>query len=101
MAGAASSDALLAIVERLGLVDMVIGRVKSRLEETDVDELFDDLGDYLKRNPDVLVVGLAALTVATGVVVYLNQRREWDGEERRGVEKPRSQAKSRKANANA
>lgn len=94
--GGASAGTLIELVEQLGLVDLAIGRIKSKIEGTDVDELIDDIGDYLKRNPDVLVVGLAAVTVATGVVVYLNQRREWSGDERRGVEKPR---KSRRAAA--
>ncbi len=86
--GAVGSDALLDLVEKLGLVDIVVGRLKSRLEETDVDELFDDLTDYMKRNPEVLVVSLGALTVATGLVVFLNSRREWDGAvERRGTGK--------------
>ena len=80
---ALGSDALLDLVEKLGLVDLVVGRVKAKFEETDVDELFDDVTDYLKRNPEVLVVSLGALTLATGLVVWLNSRREWDGEERR------------------
>src|SRR5687767_14458337 len=81
--GAVGSDALLDLVEKLGLVDLVVGRLKSRLEETDLDELFEDLTDYMKRNPEVLVVSLGAITVATGLVVFLNSRREWDGTERR------------------
>ena len=83
-----ATDQILDLVERLGLIDIVLGRIKSKIEETDLDELLDEVGDYLKRNPDVLVVGLAAITLATGAVVYMNQRREWDGNERRGVEKP-------------
>lgn len=85
--GAVGSDALLDLVEKLGLVDLVVGRLKARLEETDVDELFEDLTDYMKRNPEVLVVSLGAITVATGLVVFLNSRREWDGNERRGTGK--------------
>lgn len=83
VASAASTDALIDLVERLGLVDIVLGRIKSRLEETDVDELFEEITDYMKRNPEVLVVTLASVTVATGLVVWLNSRREWDGAERR------------------
>ena len=82
---AAGTDGLLELVERLGLVDIVLGRLKSRLEETDLDELFEDLKDYLKRNPEVLVISLGTLTIATGLMVWLNQRREWDGAERRGT----------------
>lgn len=83
VAGAASTDALIDLVEKLGIVDLVIGRLKSRIEETDLDELFDDISDYLKRNPEVLVVSLGTMTVATGILVWLNSRREWNGEERR------------------
>ena len=81
--GAAATETLIDLVDRLGLVDIVVGRVKSRIEETDLDELFDEIGDYLKRNPEVLVVSLGALTVATGLLVWMNSRREWDGAERR------------------
>ena len=83
VAGAASTDALIDLVEKLGIVDLVIGRLKSRIEETDLDELFDDISDYLKRNPEVLVVSLGTMTIATGILVWLNSRRDWDGEERR------------------
>lgn len=83
---AAGTDGLLELVERLGIIDIVIGRMKSRLEETDIDELFDEAKEYLKRNPEVLVVSLGALTVATGLLVFLNARREWDGTERRHTE---------------
>lgn len=80
---AAATETLVDLVQRLGLVDLVIGKVKSRIQETDLDELFDEIGDYLRRNPEVLVVSLAAITIATGALVFLNNRREWDGAERR------------------
>lgn len=80
---AAGTDGILELVERLGIIDIVLGKMKSRLEETDIDELFDEAKEYLKRNPEVLVVSLGALTVATGLLVFLNARREWDGTERR------------------
>jgi hypothetical protein len=82
----AATETLIDLVERLGLVDIVLGRVKSRLEETDLDELFDEVADYMRRNPEVLVVTLGGITVATGMLVWLNSRREWDGStERRGT----------------
>jgi hypothetical protein len=84
MASGAAADTLIDLVQRLGLVDIVLGRVKSRIEETDIDELLDDVTDYLRRNPEVLVVSLGAVTIATGLLVWLNTRREWDGNERRG-----------------
>ncbi len=77
MSGAAaglSTAAILDIVERLGLVDMVVDRLKARLEEVDIDDLIDEIGNYLKRNPEVLVVSLGAVTIAAGALVYLNRR---------------------------
>ena len=80
---AAATGTLVDLVERLGLVDIVMGRLKARIEETDVDELFDEVADYMRRNPEVLVVTLGAITAATGLLVWLNSRREWTGTERR------------------
>ena len=82
---AAATETIIDLVSRLGLVDIVVGRLKSKLEETDIDDLFEEVADYLKRNPEVLVVSLGAVTVATGMLVWLNSRKEWDGTERRGV----------------
>jgi hypothetical protein len=82
---AVGTEGLLELIEKLGVVDLVLGRLKSRLEETDLDELFDELKDYLKRNPEVLVISLGTLTIATGLLVWMNARREWDGAERRGT----------------
>lgn len=93
--GAIGADTLIDLVEKLGLVDIVVSRVKSRLEETDLDELLEDVTDYMKRNPEVLVVSLGALTVATGLVVFLNSRREWDGSERRGISQTKTSSTSR------
>src|SRR5688572_11276401 len=59
--GGAATDTLLDFVERLGLVDIVLGRVKARIEETDIDELIDEVAEYLRRNPEVLVVSLGAV----------------------------------------
>lgn len=80
---AAATETIVDLVTRLGLMDIVVGRLKSKIEETDVDELFDEIADYLRRNPEVLVVSLGAITIATGLLVFLNNRREWDGSERR------------------
>ena len=71
-----SGTAIIDIVERLGLVDMVVDRLKQRLEDVDVDELVDEVADYLKRNPEVLVVSLGAVTIAAGALVYLNRRKD-------------------------
>lgn len=91
---AAATETLIDLVDRLGLVDVLLGRVKARIEETDIDELLEEVTDYLRRNPEVLVVSLGAVTVATGLLVWLNKRREWDGNERRGTGK-RAAASSR------
>lgn len=80
---AAATDTIVDLVARLGLVDIVVGRLKAKLEETDIDELFDDLTDCMRRNPEVLVVSLGTITIAAGLLVFLNNRREWDGLERR------------------
>lgn len=83
VASAAATEGLFEIIDRLGLIDLVVEKVKQRVEEVELDELLEDVRDYLKKNPEVLVVSLGALTVASGIIVYLNARREWDGEERR------------------
>jgi hypothetical protein len=72
---ALSTAALLDIVERLGVVDMVAERVKDRLDEVDIDALIDDVGEYIRKNPEVLVVSLGAVTIATGAAVYLNKKK--------------------------
>ncbi len=54
---------------------MIVDRIKTRLEEVDVDQVLDDVADYLKRNPEVLVVSLGAVTIAAGALVYLNRRK--------------------------
>lgn len=79
----AATETIVDLVTRLGLIDLVVGRLKAKIEETDIDDLFDEVTDYLRRNPEVLVVSLGAVTVATGLLVFLNNRREWDGTERR------------------
>jgi hypothetical protein len=71
-----STAALLDLAERLGVVDMVADRVKGRLEDVDIDALIDEVADYIKRNPEVLVVSLGAVTIATGAAVYLNKRKD-------------------------
>ncbi|HSP15022.1 MAG TPA: hypothetical protein VLV78_09740 [Thermoanaerobaculia bacterium] len=70
-----STAAILDIVERLGLIDLIVERIKTRLEDVDTDQILDDIADYLKKNPEVLVVSLGAVTIAAGVLVYLNRRK--------------------------
>lgn len=78
MSGAAaglSTAAILDIVERLGLVDLIVDRLKARLDDVDTDQILDEVADYLKKNPEVLVVSLGAVTIAAGALVYLNRRK--------------------------
>lgn len=96
---AMSPELLLDLVGRLGLTDMIVSQMRSRVEQLDVDEIFDDLTDYLRRNPEVIVVLLGAITIGTAAIVYFSRVREWDGEERRReqerTEVSRSGSKSR------
>ena len=70
-----SAATILDIVERLGLIDMIVDRIKARVDEVDADQLIDDVADYLRKNPEVLVVALGAVTIASGALVYLNRRK--------------------------
>lgn len=75
-ATAVSPEAILDIIERLGVVDLVVDRLRARLQEVDIDDLLDDVGDYMRRNPEVVVVALGTITVAAGVLVYLMRSEE-------------------------
>ena len=50
------------------------GIVQQRLEDVDIDDLIDEVGNYLRKNPEVLVVSLGAVTIAAGALVFLNRR---------------------------
>src|SRR5437763_15122659 len=69
-----SADALMELVEKLGLEDILVSRLRDRIENADIDGLIDDAMMYLRRNPEVLVILLGAITVATGAIVFLEQR---------------------------
>jgi hypothetical protein len=84
-----STETIIDIVERLGVVDLVIERLRGRIQEVDTDELMDDVTDYLKRNPEVLVVALGTITIAAGVIVFLSRR-----EAAYGYDRPRSRRES-------
>ena len=90
-ASALNTAALFDIVDRLGVVDLVVDRVKNRLEEVEIDDVLDEIGDYLKRNPEVMVVALGAITIAAGALVYLNKRNH--REVPRQTARPRKTAK--------
>lgn len=86
VAGAMSTEGLLDLAQKLGLTDILTRQIKDKIQEQDFEELAHDAREYLSRNPEVLVISLGALTIATGMVVWLHQRREWDGYERRGLQ---------------
>lgn len=80
-------------IERLGLVDIFVPAIRTRLERIDPDELLDEITDYVRRTPEILVVVLGSLTVTTGLIVYLMRRAE--EEERREQQAQRTAAKRR------
>ena len=75
---ALSPDTILDLVQRLGVVDIAVDKVRSRIEDIDFDELLDDAGRYVRRNPEVVVIGLGVLTIAAAAVVYLDHRLDDD-----------------------
>ena len=66
---AMSTENLIDIVQRLGLVDMVVNRLRARVEATDIDEMIDDVTNYFRRNPEMVVVALGTLTVGAAVAI--------------------------------
>jgi hypothetical protein len=74
---AVSSETIVDLIQRLGLLDIAVDKLRQRLESADVDEFFEDIGGYLKRNPEVIVVLLGTITVAVGMVVYLERQGDW------------------------
>ena len=62
---------------------MLISRLRARLEDADIDGLIDEAIEYARRNPEVFVIALGALTIAAGAVVFLAERQseEMDYEE--------------------
>jgi hypothetical protein len=108
-AATVSTENIVDLIERLGLVDIVVNRLRARLETVEVDELIDEIGDYLRRNPEVLVVTMAAITVSAGLIVYLNNSRrdddDYDQDERftrpRPVKEPVRESAPRRASTPA
>jgi len=56
--------------------DLVTAQIRARLEQADLDDIFEDIRDYVRRSPEVLVVALAAITVSAGLIVYLESRHD-------------------------
>jgi hypothetical protein len=92
---AMSPEMLLDLVGRLGLTEMVVSQVRSRIERIDMDEVFDDAADYLRRYPEVIVALLGATTIAAAAIVYLARIRDWDDTKRAGGERSSGGGRSR------
>ena len=69
-----SVESILELIDRLGVKDMLVTKLRARIEDADVDSLIDDAVEYARRHPEVLVIALGAITVATGAIVFLEQR---------------------------
>ena len=83
-AGAAlTPEAIMDLVGKLGLMDMVTDRIRARVQELDIDQLLDDAADYIRRNPEVLVIAMGTVTIATGAMVFLSRRDDDDSRPRR------------------
>ena len=98
-----SAEAIIELVEKLGLKDILVSRLRTRIEDSDIDGLVDDAFMYLRRNPEVLVILLGAITVATGAIVFLEQRRghEMDFDEMTPVARMSSTERTAARRANA
>ncbi|MCU1348424.1 MAG: hypothetical protein JWO56_1454 [Acidobacteria bacterium] len=76
------------LIQRLGLIDLIIPTIRARVQKIDADTIVDDAVEYLRRNPEILVVLFGSLTVTTGLIVYLVRRAE---EEEREAERRREE----------
>ena len=89
LGGAVSSETVIDLIQRLGLLDLAVDKVRGRLEQADLDEILDDATDYLRRNPEVVVVLLGTITVAAGMIVYLERAERWRNLREEEEEEPR------------
>ena len=89
-----SSETIIDLITRLGLLDLAVDKVRARIEQTDLDDVLDDVTDYLRRNPEVVVVLLGTITVAAGMIVCLERAERWRNwnDEREEEEAPRPRA---------
>ena len=74
-------------------------KIRTRLENADMDALLDEATDYLRRNPEVLVVLLGTITVAAGMVVYLERAERWRNWDEDQEEETRSRPRATVHNA--
>lgn len=63
------------LIEKLGVKELMVSHLRTRLDNIDFDSVIDDAVDYIRRNPEVLVAILGAVTVSAGLIVFLNARR--------------------------
>lgn len=97
LGGAVSSDTVIDLVQRLGLLDLAVDKIRARLEQADLDDILDDATDYLRRNPEVVVVLLGTITVAAGMIVYLERAERWRNFDRDEEEEEQPRATRRRA----
>jgi hypothetical protein len=90
LGGAMSSDTLIDLIQRLGLLDLAVDKIRARLETADIDNLLDDATDYLRRNPEIVVVLLGTITVAAGMVVFLERAERWRNSDEETEEEERA-----------
>lgn len=84
------------LIQRLGLIDLIIPTLRSRVEKIDAEAVLDDAVEYLRQNPEILVVIFGSLTVTTGLIVYLVRRAE---EEEREAQRRRDESSSSRTSA--
>jgi len=84
------------LIQRLGLVDLLIPTIRARVQKIDADALVDEAVEYVRRNPEILVVLFGSLTITTGLIVYLVRRAE---EEEREAERRREERADSRASA--
>ena len=70
------------LLERLGLLDLIMPAVRDRIQAIDAEALVDDVVVYVRRNPEILVGIFGSLTIASAVLVYLVRRAEEEEEAR-------------------
>ncbi|HET7435442.1 MAG TPA: hypothetical protein VFN10_12110 [Thermoanaerobaculia bacterium] len=77
-ASALTTDTILDLIDKLGVKDIVVSRIRTRLEEVNVDDIIDEAIDYVRRHPEVIVITLGTITIASALVVFLESRRDYE-----------------------
>lgn len=79
------------LIDKLGLMDLILPAVRSRLKRIDTEAVIDDVFEYVQRNPEILVVIFGSLTITSGLIVYLVRRAEEEERQQRERERRREQ----------